>query len=663
MRSKTGIQTDAARRRHVPPRERSRISPVSVSVHAMPLTFRHLGFAVPAGVTLRPRTATAGPVTIPALPWPPLHKVGALLLATIVSILIVNQAGHGAIYPDVRVLDVPVGGLSEREAEARVAARLTIVVESPVTLTSGERVWTSSLADVGVHLDVSGSVAAAHRFGRDDHRMSGLLHRVHVARQPFVVPLGIGFDQQAFDALLARLETEVRVAPVDAALVVEGGTPQLQPGRDGLTIDREAVRADLLRQVGALQPISVPLITRPVPPALTIADLADAMTVVERALSAPLTLTSGDQEWSLTPEELGGLVLLDTGTSGDSVPHPAVILERDPLRRLVQTIATQAETKASDAFIDETGDMPRLVPAVIGRRVNVDALAAAVQTAFQRGEHTVALPVEETPPEVSTDALLGQLGITDLLSSGTSDFAGSAPNREQNIHVATGLVDLTLVPPGGVFSYNHVLGSIVENPGFVPAGATEGGVIGTSIGGGVCQVSTTVFRAALLAGLPIVEWWPHVHRSSFYEQGGWKPGFDASIAQGEDNPLSGSDFKFSNPTDAWMLVRATTDSSTALTVELYGSPTGYTVEIDDPVIELTGVASEPIEQVDPDLPSATTIEDDAAQDGATVVVSRRVLDADGNLISTDEFVSTYEPHGTVYRVSPDMAGTTGGQPV
>lgn len=584
----------------------------------------------------------------------------AALLLAFFALLVISR---GAIYPQVQVLDVPVGGLSPREAEARVAARLTTVVETPITLTLGERVWTPTLDEVGVNLDVPGSVAEALTFGREDDWAEGLLHRAHLAREPVVVPLGIRFDDARFEAYIDRLEKGVRVAPVSATLAVEGVETRIEPGQDGLAINRQAVRNEILGQVRRLQPVSVALSTTPVSPAVSETVLNPVATAVERALSQPIVLSFGDRKWSLDGEDLGSLVVVDPLIQSGTSVAPTVTLHRGRLGAQLEGIVAEAEAEPSDAYIDDTAGVPRVVPAVVGRRVNVEALAAAVEAAFQHGEHVVPLPVKETPPAVSTEAILAKLGITDLLASGDSDFAGSEPNREQNIRVATELVDLTLIPPGGVFSYNHVLGSIVEDPAFVPAGATEGGVIGTSIGGGVCQVSTTVFRAALRAGLPIVEWWPHVYRSPFYEAGGWDPGFDASIAQPEVDPLSGSDFKFSNPTDSWMLVRAKTDGDTALTVELYGTPTGYAVEIDDPVIEMTELASGAIERVDPSLPAGTTIAADAAQDGATVVVIRRVRDAAGTLISVDEFVSAYQPHGTVYRVSPDMVGSTGGQPV
>jgi vancomycin resistance protein YoaR len=229
--------------------------------------------------------------------------------------------------------------------------------------------------------------------------------------------------------------------------------------------------------------------------------------------------------------------------------------------------------------------------------------------------------------------------------------------------VAARLVDGVMVPPHGTFSFNHSIGEINVTPGFVPAGASENGIPGTAVGGGVCQVTTTVFRAVLKAGLPVVEWWPHAYRNIYYEQGGWAPGFDASVQQPDDDPFNGSDFRFDNPTDNWLLIRSEIADGSKLSVEIYGAPTGYTVDLDDPIDEeyVWAEALPAQESVDPSLPAGTVDLVQPARDGMTMTVYRRVFDATGNQVLADNFVSIYEPQGPSYRVSPDMAGSTAGE--
>ena len=118
-----------------------------------------------------------------------------------------------------------------------------------------------------------------------------------------------------------------------------------------------------------------------------------------------------------------------------------------------------------------------------------------VNTAIASGQNQVEIPVSVTATAGDIKHLVSQYGVTDLLATGTSDFSGSDPGRTINVRRAAALIDGTLVGPGEAFSFNQALGSITAVGGFVPAGATEGGIPGTSVGGGVCQVSTTLFRA------------------------------------------------------------------------------------------------------------------------------------------------------------------------
>lgn len=357
-----------------------------------------------------------------------------------------------------------------------------------------------------------------------------------------------------------------------------------------------------------------------------------------------LTVSYGDQQWQFSGEP-------DSAGLGLFVERIAQGLNRPP----------------ADAQLQQTATRYRLQPAQQGREVDVVQLTARIEQALRMGEAdpaAVTVPVRETPPRITTEALLKQLGITTTLATGDSDFAGSEPGRATNVRVAAKIVDGTLVPPGGVFSYNYALGPIVDDPGFVVAAAAEGGVPGTALGGGVCQISTTVFRAALRAGLPITEWWPHAFRYPYYERDGWGPGFDASIVQPDAAPLTGGDLKFVNPTASWMLVRISL-KGTRVNVELDGAPTGYHVEIDKPIysnqVSATGAA--PMLEVDSQLPSGTEQTADAASDGLTVTVVRHVTDAVGNPISTDTFVTMYQPRGAIMFVSPDRAGLAAVPPV
>lgn len=583
-----------------------------------------------------------------------LGGTAGLVLAVVVLGLAARAATGGEVYPNVRVYDVALGGLEEDDATRSLTERTGLLAAQPATLVFEGRTWTATPADLGVGYDVDGSVAAAMAVGREGGPIGGVLRGVGLGGGEVTVPLGVTFDHGRFDAFLDTVESEIAVAPVDANVAVSGTEVTLIPAQDGRGIERERLRGELLRQVGALLPVSLALEIVVRTPAISNEAAAAATAQVRQALVAPLVLTHGDESWELPVAEFGPLLRLVPTTVGG--PGVGIALEEGGLRNRLAALVAAIDAEPADAAISDDGFHRRLTPAVTGRRVRIDELASAVQTAVATGQRAVVVPLDETHPGVTTAAVLDGYGVTDLLATGTSDFAGSDEKRVNNVLVATELMDGVLVPPKGEFSYNHAIGSIVAVPAFVPAGSSEGGIPGTSVGGGVCQISTSVFRAALNAGMPILEWWPHAFRMSYYEQGGWDAGFDASIAQPDVDPLNGSDFRFANPTDDWILVRAAIRDQTISVVELFGTPTGFDVTIEDIRYANEQPAGGWTEEIDPTLPPGSAILTQPARSGITVSFVRRVTDANGVEVSTDTFVSEYRPQGEVYRVSPDMAG-------
>lgn len=558
---------------------------------------------------------------------------------------------------NMTILSVRVGGLQPAEARSRLTARIAEIEQQPVTLEYGEHQWQVPLAELGVSINADATLAAAQRV--NDGLLPGIIRKLPLIGHPRVVQPSIVIDHQALSEALERLAATADLAPRDARFQLDGTSLTIAPGHDGIAFDREKAAESLLAQVGEtpMNPATIRLAAVPRAANIDASDLDQVRPQVEQAIQTPLHLVFGDRQWLVPPESS---LLLIRVTAEDA--HSPAVVSVDPLaaRQLAEQLAAVIDKPAVAAAVDDTGLAPRLVESQEGYATRVDELVLRLSDAVFDDRRYVDIPVDRIRPNPTTGELLEQLGATNVLGVGTSDFAGSSFGRATNVRIAAELSDGVLVPPGGSFSFNRAIGSIVEDPRFVPAGASEDGIPGTSVGGGVCQVTTTIFRAALKAGLPITEWWPHAYRNSYYEQGGWAPGFDASIQQPDGDPFGGSDFRFDNPTAGWLLIQVTITEDTLLTVTILGPETNYLVEIDDPVFEDVVPGWGQSESVDPDLPAGTVVLDQPVRDGMRVTVSRRVYSADGTLIAADTFVSDYRPQGAVYRVSPDMAGTVAG---
>ncbi|MCL4353646.1 VanW family protein [Patescibacteria group bacterium] len=286
-------------------------------------------------------------------------------------------------------------------------------------------------------------------------------------------------------------------------------------------------------------------------------------------------------------------------------------------------------------------------PARDGQKIDMDRLeseVATVEASITNSQTSkqinIAIPVAKVKPHLTTDKA-NTLGIKELIGSGTSLYRGSDSNRIYNIALAAQRLNGILVAPNEIFSFDKALGDISAFTGYKEAYVIQNGRTVLGDGGGVCQVSTTFFRALLNAGLPIVERHAHAYRVGYYEEDS-PPGLDATIY----SPTV--DLKFQNDTGSYILIQSVIDpSSNRLTFLLYGKKDGRTVVMTAPVITNQTPPPPALYQDDPNLPKGEIKQVDFAAWGANVYFTRKVY-KDRKLIISDNFVSNYQPWRAVY---------------
>lgn len=549
----------------------------------------------------------------------------------------------GRIYPGVEVLGLDFGGLSEAQAAARLDERLAPFRARAITFRLDDRTWTATAAELGIRVDVPATVDRAGRYGRE----GGFLQRFQflgAAGHRAVIAPVVAVDQTVLGAYLDQLGAEVARAAEDARLTASGLTVTVSPGLTGVRLDRERTRQAVMQAVEQFAPVAVEVRVTEVAPRIAVADLERARAVAERAVAAPVAIAFGDRTWTLTPADLmAALVLPDA----PSLASPS--LDPDALRERLAPIATEVDEPPHDATVAWDGGLYVTSEGHAGTTVDLDRLVAKVAAAAFADERTVELPVTYSAPVVDASNL-GALNVTTLLARGDSSFAGSTEARATNVAVAVGHIGSQLTPPGGICSFNASLGPITPEQGYVEGKIIRDNWFASDLGGGVCQVSTTVFRAALLAGLPFAVWRPHSFRVSFYELDGWSPGMDAVIYQPnqDEDASSEVDLQFVNPTDAWLLLQVSIVGETVI-AEVYGAPTDYEVEVSDPVMSEPIPVPPPQERPNPELPEGVREQVQVAQEGLEVTVTRRVM-RDGELVSEDTFFSPYQPQPAIFEV-------------
>jgi vancomycin resistance protein YoaR len=256
-------------------------------------------------------------------------------------------------------------------------------------------------------------------------------------------------------------------------------------------------------------------------------------------------------------------------------------------------------------------------------------------------------------PAVTDNATAASLGITGLVSSYTSYFRGSGAARLQNIDAARKQFYGLLIPPNTTFSMGDAIGNISLDNGYAEALIIYNGKTITGVGGGVCQVSTTLFRTALYGGYPIVERNAHAYRVYYYEQ----------TADGTDPSLAGLDatvyfplvdLKFKNDRPYWLLMETYFSArDDSLTWKFYSGDDGRVANVQNLGLRNIVPAPDPLIQENPDLPPGTCKQTDYAGDGADITVTRSVSRA-GAVLFTDTFKTHYQPWQAVYQYSSDI---------
>lgn len=234
-------------------------------------------------------------------------------------------------------------------------------------------------------------------------------------------------------------------------------------------------------------------------------------------------------------------------------------------------LAANVNTNPINAEFEFENDRAKVfIPAAPGRHVSIEKSQTAIMQALFRGQNKVSLMVDIIEPEITLEKI-NSLGITSLLASGESNFAGSTFSRIKNIKIASSKYNGLILKPGEEFSFNDILGEVDEKGGYAPEKVIKNKKLIYEYGGGICQVSTTLFRAAVLSGLPIIERHAHAFPVQYYNP----QGLDATIYPGV------SDLKFKNGTSNHILLQ-TKIVGTKLIFEIYGSRDGREIVLDGP---------------------------------------------------------------------------------
>jgi vancomycin resistance protein YoaR len=535
----------------------------------------------------------------------------------------------------VAIDGVDVGGLEMREARTLLQKKSDAIAERAVVFVAGGKRFPIRAKELGVQPDWTAAVEAARRQGdgfgpiRGFRRLDVSFFGADVTPPTTVLTGALQYE-------LGLMAAKIDRKPRDAAVVRDGLRVTVAPARLGRVLDRRVAAETIVHALASLDrtgtEVHLPL--RSARPRIGAPALARAARQARIAMSAPVRLQLGATRWLVPRSRLAQLLQLPAGG------RTTIAVGGPDAQAWLAQLGHRVDKPARDADFAVDGTHVRVVPDRAGIRLDPAATAGVLlKAALKRTpEQRVAqLPVVESPAKLTT-AEARAMGISGVVASYTTEYGGVA-NRIHNVQLVAHLVDDKLIAPGATFSFNATTGERNAAKGFLEAPVIVNGELTTGLGGGVCQVSTTVFNAAFDAGLKITERTNHALYIGHYPQGR-----DATV----DYP--GVDMKFVNDTDHWLLLRTVVGSS-SLTVSLYGTPTHRRVESSTAPLASNG--SPPVKKtVDPTLKPGETVVDDQGVPPMTTSVERKVYDAKGKLLYDDTWYSSYRPVPALVRIGP-----------
>lgn len=540
------------------------------------------------------------------------------------------------IIPGVTVAGINVGGMtfdraeeSLKEKEAHISKDLSFKEGSNIFLVKGD--------DIELEYDWESSVVSAFEVGRSRNFFVDTKDKIAGLFKNINIPASYTYDEDSLGIKISVVKNEINVEPKNSAFIKTDETLGASESSEGLKILEEEFYEKIISSFDNLNYSEFDIPVEVVGPEIKKSDADNFLSIVEGIISKDLEINFGDKKWKLDSDKILNLIEI---YKDDEDAKVKLRLNESELKKLSMDLALEVNQSPRGKVISTDGNKVTEFKIISeGKELDENKFKNDLHSSIFNNREAVTLTVN-----VVTDSNdKSKYGIVALVGEGTSHYAGSIKSRVHNLTLAAENTSGVLVPPGAVYSMNDSVGPIDYQHGFQSAYIIKGGRTVLGEGGGVCQTSTTLFRAVLNSGLPVISRYPHAYRVGYYEQD-LPVGFDAAIFQ------PSWDFKFKNDTEAYILVQAYANiEENSLTFKLYGTPDGRKVEISDPVISGQAPPPEPVYEDDPTLPKGTVQQVDYAVWGATSTFTRTVKKGD-EVLYNDTFTSKYQPWRAVYKV-------------
>ena len=555
-----------------------------------------------------------------------------------------ESSNAGRILPGVRVGGVDVAGLTPGAAAARLRKAFGGLTDGELVLGAGSETRTISFADVGRRADIDAMVAEAMSVGRDGATLERIASNIRIFFRGRDLPPIVTLERAALAVEIEVLATDVDRAPVDAAARVGQSGFVLAPGVDGRAVDVDAaLRAaeTLLFDPAAPGSVRVDLPLKAVEPGVTTAEARAARDAAQR-IATDVLLVNGSESWTIAGADIRGWISFAGTADGGYAP----LVARQGLEGSLTRIAEVVAVKPIDAtfLVGDDKTVIGVTNATVGRALDVPATIRTVEDVIlqrSRGLSAVRAPIAviAIEPDLTTAEATKTAPLMEPISQWTTYFPiGIKNNQGANIWIPAADLDGLVVKPGEWFDFWAAIGPVTREHGYGDGGAIINGHTEPqgALAGGICSASTTMFNAALRAGLEM-----GARRNHYYYIDRYPIGLDATVFQSSSGSVQTMSWR--NDTANPILVRSyrwRVGTKGYVKFVLWSVPTGRTIEITPEIVKNVKPASDSTEYT-------TTLKPGEKKrvefpvDGKDVWRTVIVRDAAGNVLHRTTYYSHY----------------------
>lgn len=586
------------------------------------------------------------------------------LLAGLVILLLVIGAFFTYAYSyqnkvilNSRVLGKNVSGYSKQQLKDYLESSTKDASSKKIKVVLDQKNWELGFESAAWKINTDKTVSQIFDYGHSSNDLQNVLGLIQSVVKNKNFEISYEFNEATVLDWLNSINDEVGKPKAETNIIIKDDSVKITDSQTGQKINDDDIKDEILRQFALKSSGDIQVKIIEDQPNIT-KDEAQALSdSAKKLVSSDIELVgpAGQVNWS--KNFLGSIIELKRKEKKSFIRSKKlgevyVSFDEDKINTQLQKDSTAFNTPAKDAkFTISNGQITLQSSSEVGREVILDQASKMVVSELEKNESKrIVLPSRDQQPSVSgqTASDIAKLGIKELIATGTTDFRKSPQNRIHNIQTGVQYISGAIIKPGDEFSTIGRLGSIDQSGGYLPELVIKENKTIPEYGGGLCQVSTTLFRATMNAGLQITARQNHSYRVSYYEP---PIGMDATIYS------PAPDFKFVNNTSGYILLYGHIEG-TKITFDIYGTKDDRQVEITTPVMYDVTEPPESVYVDDPSLAAGEVKQTDKAHQGAKAYFYYRVTKG-GKQIINEKFTSSYVALPAKYlrgpQASPDPA--------